>query len=86
MASGYRVRKNEGHHYRVIRSLEYTINAAQTLIQQMDKFRQKRNISDYERVGTITQVEADAMVTLARNLRELVIDWMKRNHPELLSG
>jgi uncharacterized protein (UPF0332 family) len=84
LASGYRVRKNEGHHYRVIQSLAFTINADQVLIKQFDKFRQKRNISDYERTGTITQIEADSMVKLTRDLREMVVEWLKKNHPELL--
>ncbi len=39
LASGYRVRKNEGHHYLVIQSLAFTINADQTLVKQFDKFR-----------------------------------------------
>jgi uncharacterized protein (UPF0332 family) len=85
LASGYRVRKNEGHHYRVIQSLAFTINADTKLINKFDKFRQKRNISDYERVDTITQIEADAMVDLARNLRDTVVEWLKNNHPELLA-
>ena len=53
-ADGYRARK-EGQHYRVIQSLAFTINTDPTIIKQLDKFRQKRNISDYERVGQVTE-------------------------------
>ena len=81
-AAGYRARK-EGHHYRVIQSLAYTINAEPTLIKQLDKLRQKRNISDYERAGMITQTEADAMLSLAKLLRERVEQWIRIHHSEL---
>lgn len=82
-ASGYRAKK-EGHHYRVIQSLAYTIKAEPALIKQLDKFRQKRNISDYERSGMVTEQEAGAMILLAEELRNMVTFWLKKNHPELI--
>jgi len=82
-ASGYRAKK-EGHHYRVIQSLAYTIKAEPALIKQLDKFRQKRNISDYERAGMVTEQEVGAMILLAEELRNMVTFWLKKNHPELL--
>ena len=53
-AVGYRARK-EGQHYRLIQSLAFTVNTDPAIIKQMDKFRQKRNISDYERAGLVTE-------------------------------
>ena len=82
-ASGYRAKK-EGHHYRVIQSLAYTIKAEPALIKQLDKFRQKRNISDYERAGMVTEQEVGAMILLAEELRNMVTFWLKKNHPELM--
>lgn len=82
-ASGYRAKK-EGHHYRVIQSLAYTIKAEPALIKQLDKFRQKRNISDYERAGMVTEQEVGAMILLAGELRNMVTFWLKKNHPELI--
>jgi len=82
-ASGYRAKK-EGHHYRVIQSLAYTIKAEPALIKQLDKFRQKRNISDYERAGMVTEQEVGAMILLAEELRNMVTFWLKKNHPELI--
>lgn len=82
-ASGYRAKK-EGHHYRVIQSLAYTIKAEPALIKQLDKLRQKRNISDYERAGMVTEQEAGAMILLAEELRNMVTFWLKKNHPELM--
>ena len=81
-AAGYHARK-EGQHYRVIQSLAFTIKADTTLIKQLDKFRQKRNISDYERAGLVTEQEAEEMIALAKQLRDDVEQWLRAHHPEL---
>ena len=81
-AACYRARK-EGQHYRVIQSLAFTINTDPAIIKQLDKFRQKRNISDYERAGLVTEQEAEEMVALAKQLRDDVEQWLRIHHPEL---
>jgi hypothetical protein len=81
--AGYRAAR-EAHHYRVIQSLAYTIKADGSLIAQLDKFRKKRNIGSYERAGAISEQEVKEMVALAKSLRDEVIAWLKKNHPELL--
>lgn len=82
-ASGYRSSR-EAHHYRVIQSLEYTIGAEKGLIRQLDQFRKKRNISDYERAGLVSEQEAGEMELLARRLRKKVAEWLRSNHPQLV--
>jgi HEPN domain-containing protein len=82
-ASGYRAAR-DSHHYRVIQSLAYTIKADERLITQLDKFRKKRNISDYERAGAVSEQEAKEMFALAKNLRNEVEKWLRSNYPELL--
>jgi len=68
----------------VIQSLAYTIKADASLIAQLDKFRKKRNIDSYERAGVVSNQEAKEMFVLAKNLRDEVITWLNKNHPELL--
>ena len=82
-ASEYRASR-EAHHYRVIQSLLYTIGADSKLVDQLDGFRRKRNISDYERAGLVSQQEVREMLALAQELRAGVVDWLKKNHPELV--
>jgi hypothetical protein len=82
-AAGYRAAR-EAHHYRVIQSLVHTIKADPVLIAQLDKFRKKRNISDYERAGAVSEQEAKEMFVLARDLRDEVEKWLRSNYPELL--
>ena len=82
-AAGYRATR-ESHHYRVIQSLAHTIKADMPLIAQLDQFRKKRNISGYDRAGTVSKQEAREMLTLAKKLRNEVENWLRANHPELL--
>ncbi len=82
-AAGYCAARNT-HYYRVIQSLVYTIRADARLITQFHEFRKKRNISDYERAGVVSNQEVKEMVILARNLRASVIKWLRTNYPKLL--
>lgn len=82
-ASGYRASR-EAHHVRTIRSLEFTTEADDELIAQLDMFRRKRNISDYERSGRVSETEVLEMRQLALHLRDDLISWLKAEHPELL--
>lgn len=82
-AAGYRAGR-EAHHYRVIQSLAFTIGASTDLVDQMDSFRKKRNISDYERAGAVSEQETREMLRLAKTLRETVTTWLKANHSELI--
>jgi uncharacterized protein (UPF0332 family) len=74
--AGYRPTR-ESHHYRLIHSLAYTIQADDKLLIQFDMFRKKRNISDYMRAGEISDIEVNEMIALARRLRPRVAEWIK---------
>jgi hypothetical protein len=82
-AGGYRAAQ-EGHHYWTIQSLAFTMGLDRVTIQQLNTFRRKRNIADYERVGTVSELEIQKMLGLAKKLRTMVVDWLKRNHPEFV--
>jgi hypothetical protein len=82
-AAGYRAAR-EAHHYRIIQSLSYTLDADRRLIARFDAFRKKRNISGYERVGQVSALEAEEMVDLARLLRADVEKYIKKNYPGLM--
>ena len=84
-ACGYRAVR-EAHHFRVIQSLVYTIDLPPKVVTQFDAFRKKRNIGGYERAGMTSDQEADEMLSLAKNIREKVENWLHRNYPELLAG
>ena len=82
-ALGYRAGR-ENKHYRVIQSLAFSIGLASDLVLLFDQFRKKRNISDYERAGMVSDQEADEMYALAKNLYEQIQVWLKTEHPDLV--
>ena len=82
-AAGYRASR-EAQHYRVIQSLADTMGVDTRRITQLQSYRKKRNISDYERAGGVSQQEAREMIALASELRADLTAWLAANHPELL--
>jgi hypothetical protein len=81
-AFGYRAR-SQGQHYIVLKSLAFTLKLSPGVIKRLDKFRQKRNISDYERSGAVTEQEAKEMVAMAVMLRGDVEKWLRTYYPDL---
>ena len=84
-ASGYRAQQ-EGHHYWSIQSLAFTMKLDAKTIDQLNTFRRKRNIADYERVGLVSERETKKMVALAKELRAMIVEWLKNNYPEFVQG
>jgi hypothetical protein len=82
-ACGYRASR-EAHHYRAVQSLALTIGLGDDLIRQFNQFRKKRNISDYETAGMVSDQEVKAMTELAILLRRKILEWFSKQHPELL--
>ena len=82
-AEGFRASR-EQHHYRVIQSLAFTIEAESTLTAELDQFRKKRNISIYEHAGITSDYEANRMIELAIEIRDRVVTWLHGKHPDLI--
>lgn len=82
-AAGYRASR-DSHHYRVIQSLRETVGADTAVVATFDAFRKKRNITGYERVGLVSDADAESMRALAVTLRDQVLAWLKREHEALL--
>jgi len=83
-AAGFRVARGVSHHHYAIQSLAYTVGCDASTISKLDKLRKKRNISDYEQVGRVSEQEADEMLRLATDLRSKVKAWLGKEHPALL--
>jgi len=82
-AEGYRVAR-ESHHFRAIQSLAFTLGSDAALIAQLDAFRKKRNISDYERAGAVSAQDAGEMIDLAKRVREDLVGWLRGAHPNVV--
>ena len=83
-AAGYRVAGGEkGHHYRLVESLRYTADLPAGDIDLLQQMRKKRNLSDYELAGAVSDSEADEMAGLARRVLDTVVRWLEAEHPDL---
>ncbi len=72
------------HHYWSIQSLAFTLQPDVQTIKKFDNFRRKRNISDYERIGMVSEREVSEVIDLAKNLKTMLDQWLPENHPELI--
>jgi hypothetical protein len=81
-AAGYRAGR-DAYHYYVIQSLALTVGLEEKTIRSLDKLRRKRNISDYERPGLVSEQEAQEMLEIATQIRRVVEEWIRKNHPEI---
>jgi hypothetical protein len=45
--------------------------------------REKRNITDYDLAGHITESEVAKLVTEAKHFKKEVLAWLKKHHPAL---
>ena len=81
-ATGYRVVRGGGEHYRAIEALEFSIDPERKLIPRLDALRRKRNTGAYDDYGLVAQGEADLAGELAAQVRKEVGDWIRRNHAD----
>jgi uncharacterized protein (UPF0332 family) len=82
-AAGYRASRDSAH-YRVIQSLELTIGKDAKFIRIFDAFRKKRNVSNYDIGGGISNREVEEITAVAEALSHEVPAWIHANHPALL--
>lgn len=83
-ASGFRAPEGDGHHYRTIESLRFTLKPDAGLITTLHSFRKKRSIVSYDAAGTVSETEVAEVLKLARELVKRLQDWLKAHHPEVL--
>lgn len=82
--SGYRAPEGDGHHYRTIESLRYTLNPEADLITALQALRKKRAVVSYDAAGTVTEVEVLEALAVARELRSLLLAWLEAKFPDFL--
>ena len=85
-ATGHRTVTQAGHHVKTIESLELTLKSNERIVQKFKTLNNKRNKSVYEIAGAVSDQELVAMVSLANELKDGAIAWLREIHPELLEG
>ncbi len=85
-SSGYRTGRGESKHYRVIQAIPLVMGKEFTHIRDfLDNCRRKRNISEYDAVGTVSEKELNDLLEITSNFKEQVKNWLEKNHPDLVS-
>jgi hypothetical protein len=82
-ASGYRPEKTL-QHYRTIAALPEILGEEwRDEADYLETCRRKRNIVEYDRVGVVTEKDASELAAFCKELRQEVLAWLNKNHPEL---
>lgn len=81
-AEGYRPR-SVGAHYNTFVALEAADPAFAKLSAYFDGCRIKRNVSEYEFSGGVSDTDADSLLTTVTQFLSDVEAWVRAHHPEL---
>jgi hypothetical protein len=74
-----------GHHWLTFRILpEVMGDEYSNLAEYFDQCRTKRNVGTYDRGGQISESEVDELLAEVKSFYEDVMDWLKRNHSNLI--
>jgi hypothetical protein len=72
-------------HYRTIQALPLILGQSRKNdAQYLDVCRSKRNIVEYDQIGTVSDQDADELIEFCRELKKDVLAWLKENHLELI--
>jgi hypothetical protein len=83
-AEGYRP-SHELQHYRTLAALPEILGETKKAdAEYLNDCRKKRNIVEYDDIGGASESDADELIEFVRKLKDEIIAWLKKNHPELL--
>jgi hypothetical protein len=83
-AAGYRTGRGESKHYRVIQALPLVMGRQfSSKRDYLDNCRRKRNVSEYDAVGTISVKEAEDLLRAVKEFKTEVVTWLEENHPAI---
>ena len=81
-AEGYQAEKTL-QHYRTIMALPMILGPQRKKdADYLNACRAKRNIVEYDRVGGVTDQDADELIKFVREFREDVLSWLKEKHSD----
>jgi uncharacterized protein (UPF0332 family) len=83
-SSGYRPEKNLAH-YRTLQSLPLILGEKHNSnADYLDACRKKRNETEYDFAGSLSEEEAQELIEFCENLKSEVQTWLKKNHKGLV--
>ncbi len=86
-AAGYRVKSSiGGHHWITILSFpDFMDKNQRQRSNYFDACRAKRNVTDYDRVGEISESDLKELLNEVIEFKKDVINWLNEFHPNLMS-
>jgi hypothetical protein len=83
-SAGYRTGRGESKHYRIIQALPLVMGQRlSTTRDYLDNCRRKRNVCEYDAVGSISQKEVEDLLQTVTEFKIEVDTWLKQNHPDI---
>ena len=83
-ASGYRAERGM-QHYRTIQAMPLILGDDKKRDSDyLDACRIKRNQAEYDRVGVVSDREAEELISYVKELKTAVRDWLYADHKELV--
>jgi len=85
-ASGYRAKSKVGHHWVTLVLIpEFMGKGKLAQARYFNACREKRNTTDYDYAGHISDAEVIALIKEVKAFKSEVINWLKKHHPLLIS-
>jgi len=82
---GYKPAHGQSEHYHVIQSLLLTMGDDYIEIRDyLNACRSKRNVSDYDSAGTVSESEVKELITTSEELYLKLKKWLYNNYPEYI--
>ncbi len=82
-AEGYRPERSLAH-YRTLQTLPLILGDAKKAdADYLDSCRIKRNTAEYDMAGSTSPEEAKELIEFCNELREDVLEWLRKNHSNL---
>lgn len=70
-----------GHHFTMFQAMKIIMgNNYYALADYFDSCRSKRNITDYDYTGAISESEAEELIKEAEKFLKITINWLKKNY------
>jgi len=83
-SKGYKP-EGAGHHFTVFQAMKDIMGRDFfKLVDYFDSCRAKRNITDYDYAGGVSNSESRELIKEAEKFSEIVLTWLKTNHSDLL--
>jgi uncharacterized protein (UPF0332 family) len=78
--SGYKP-EGKGHHFTVFQTMKIIMGKNYyELADYFDSCRSKRDITDYDYAGTISNSEVEELVEEAKSFLKVILNWIKKNY------